>query len=346
MALRGPYRRGPGYVAAAGGLLAALLLAEAAARLEGPRVCADAQSILLQAAPDVGWTFTPDLRITLEDCHGDAWSAPLATNAEGLADQPWPLEKRPGDVRVLLLGNHVVDGLGVAREDRLSVRIAHLADQVRGARLSVVNAAIPGYATANQLTWLEKRGLRYRPDVVVLVLDPARDLAANLQTPPVEVVERDLPPASGLLAASGALRWLARRPAVTTRPSVKIGEPPPLAGADTQARALARTRDLVARLAEVSRSAGASFGILVAPPCPSEQPTANICEALEGVAPCIDPTATFEGLRASADKPLELCLDPLGRWGRDGHFLASHALWDLFTRAGLWPRGVVRGHRL
>lgn len=350
MALTGPHRRSPRYVVAAAGVLAALLLVEVVARIEGPSVCADAGGILLQADPEVGWTFTPGLHVTLDDCGGDAWRAPVAINAQGLADQPWPYEKRTGDVRVLLLGNHLADGLGVAREDRLSVRIAHLADQTRGRRLSVVNATIPGYATGNQLLWLEKRGLRYSPDVVVLVLDPTRDLAANLRPPTPRPAELDLAPASGLLALSGAARWLAGHPGVTPASPVSVDEPRPIANADETERALEATRRQIARLAETSRAAGASFAVLVAPPCPvpTADPTdgQSLCDAISDIAPCSDPSPTFDGLRSTATRPLELCHDSLGRWGRDAHFLASHALWDLLIRAELWPDGVVRGHRL
>ncbi len=346
MALTGPHRRSPRWIVAGGGLLVAILLLEGIARIQGVPVCADAEGILLQAEPDVGWTFTPDMQITLDDCEGDAWNAHLATNDAGLADQHWPREKRPGDVRVLLLGNHIADGVGIAREDRLSVRIAHLADQTRGSRLSVVNATIPGYATAQQLRWLEKRGLAYGPDVVVLVLDPTRDLAANLGPPKIRSVEANLPPASGLLALSGAARWLAGHHGINPGDPVAIDAPPALATEADRGRALTETRRLIGELAETSRKAGASFAVLIAPPCPALPTDAALCEQIEDIAPCIDPAPTFDGLRRTTKKPLELCLDSLGRWGRDAHFLASHALWDLLIRAGVWPDGVVRGHRL
>ncbi len=346
MALSGPHRRAPRRIVAACGLLAATLLFEVIVRIEGPIVCAGTDGILLQAAPDVGWTFTPNMHVTLDDCKGDAWNAPFATNAAGLADQHWPHEKRPGDVRVLLLGNHLADGLGVAREDRLSVRIAHLADQTRGSRLSVVNATIPGYATAQQIQWLEKRGLAYDPDVVVLVLDPSRDLAANLGPPRTRAIEPNLPPASGLLALSGAARWLAGHHGVTPETPIAIDAPPPLETEAQRTRAMAETRRLIARLAQTSHDAGARFAVLVAPPCSARPNDQALCSSIEDIAPCIDPTETFESLRRSTTRPLELCLDALGRWGRDSHFLASHALWDLLIRDGVWPDGVVRGHRL
>lgn len=346
MALTGPHRRGPRRVVTACGLIGAVFLLEVLARLHGVPVCARTEGVLLTADAEVGWTFTPDMTVRLADCEGDAWNATVSTNSAGLADQHWPHEKRPGDIRVLVLGNHVADGLGLAREDRLSVRIAHLADQTRGARLSVVNATIPGYATAEQIRWLERRGLRYRPDVVVLVLDPERDPAANLHGVAPREVEANLPPASGLLSLSGAARWLAGHHGIHPGKPVAIDAPDVLTSDLERKASWDVTRERIRELSSLARSAGARFAVLVAPPCPSRPIDANACTELESIVPCIDPTATFDGLRLASTKPLELCLDALGRWGRDGHFLASHALWDLLIRAGVWPDGVVRGHRL
>ena len=51
-------------------------------------------------------------------------------------------------------------------------------------------------------------------------------------------------------------------------------------------------------------------------------------------------------LDAAAAGGDELCTPATNRWGRDAHFLASHAVWELLSSAGLWPEGVVQGHRL
>jgi hypothetical protein len=271
----------------------------------------------------------------------------VTINREGLADQPWPYEKRPGSVRVLLLGGQIADGLGVARRDRLSVRLAHLADQTRGARLAVVNALVPGYGPAEALRWLERRGLRYSPDVVVLVLDPSRDLDPDREG--VRTLAADVAPASGLLPFSGIAQWITGRPGVMPRHPVALAHPSPLDGAASAsdpAAAHARTRRDVAALAETARHSGAGFAVLIAPPCPPVAYAANLCAELGGDVPCTDLGATFEGLRRDAKRPLELCIDPLGRWGRDAHFLASHSLWDLLAQSKLWPETVVRGYRL
>ncbi|MFP6665172.1 MAG: hypothetical protein VCC00_13270 [Deltaproteobacteria bacterium] len=337
--IHGPTARLPRYLAAAIGLLLAISILDLSLRIEGPRLCADGGIALLAADAELGWTFAPGRTLTLDPCAGTAWSAPVTINQAGLADQEWPLAKRPGEVRVLLLGGALADGVGVARGDRLSVRLAHLADQRRGARLSVINGQIPGYDTARQLLFLEKRGLPYQPDIVVLVLDPARAPLAHSTL----AIEDTLPPASGLLAR-GSLGGTsdASSGASAVRLMERSG---PLPDAETDA-AWQKTRVGIRRLAAAARASGAGFAILVAPPCPEQPYPADLCAELTSIAPCADVGSSFRSIREAAAKPLELCIDELGRWGRDGHFLASHSLWDLIAQGGLWPDSVVRGYRL
>ena len=349
----GPRRAAPRWIVAACGMLLALALAEAIARIEGPPVCVGRDGVLLAPDDEVGWTFTPGLTVTVDPCAPPgtrrAWSAPVAINEQGLHDQPWPYAKPAGEVRVLLLGDEVADGVGIARSDRLSVRLAHLTDRTRGARVAAINGLIPGYGPAESLRFLEKRGVKYAPDVVVLLLDPERDLAATLDPPEMQAVAADIPPASGLLALSASARWLAGRPAETPSRAIRIDEPDPIGGDADRARAQQQLVALVRRIAEASRAAGAQFAIAIAPRCPLQTTApagAGFCNALDGIAPCVDLGPVFADLAATKPGPSELCLPGQPRWGRDAHFLASHKIWDTLGASSLWPPHVVRGHRL
>lgn len=346
----GPPRRAPRLIVSACGLLAALVLLEVVTRVEGPPVCAGRASLLLAPDPEVGWTFAPGVTFTLDPCAPAGarrlWSTPVAINSHGLHDQEWAYAKRPDQVRVLLLGNETADGIGVARADRLSVRISHLADRRRGRRVSVINATLPGYGPHEELRFVERRGLRYEPDLVVLLVDPERDLAASLHPPEARPAESTFPPASGLLDLSGTVRWLRGRPAGAPETAVAITEPPAPAGEDERARARARLVAIVRRMAEASRAAGARFAVAIAPRCPRDGGADDLCAALEDVAPCVDLRPVFADLDAAAPGEAQLCIPGQPRWGRDAHFLASHKIWDLLAERGLWPDGVVRGHRL
>jgi hypothetical protein len=348
-ALTGPHARGPRWVVAACGVLAALALVELLARLEGPAVCAGDTGVLLVADPEVGWTFAPGLTVQVDPCAGGrderTWPMTVTTNRDGLADQEWPYAKRPGEVRVLLLGNERADGVGLDRADRLSVRLSHLADQVRGARVSGINAAIPGYTPAEALRWLTTRGHRYSPDVVVLVLDPVRDVAASLDPPRVDAIPATAPPASGLLSWAAATP-VGDGPTTSGVGSVRIGEPRLPGSPDDRARARERTVQTIADLAAASRAAGARFAVIVAPPCPPAPYDTGLCEAISAVAPCADLGPAFAEVRGARGELAELCAAGSGRWGRDAHFIASHQLWSLLDQHSLWPASVRRGHRL
>lgn len=335
----GPASRAPRYLAAAIGLLLAIFVLDLSLRIEGPRLCADGGTALLATDTELGWTFAPGRTLTLDPCAGAAWSAPVAINQAGLADQEWPVEKRPEEVRVLLLGGALADGVGVARGDRLSVRLAHLADQRHGARVSVINGQIPGYDTARQLLFLERRGLQYQPDIVVLVLDP---VGAPLAHSTLAIADA-LPPSSGLLAL-GDLAGASDTGGGAS--AVRLIERPDALSAAEASAAWKKTVAGIRRLAAASRAAGAGFAVLVAPPCPDQSYPTDLCTELAAIAPCADVGSSFRSIREAAAKPPELCIDELGRWGRDGHFLASHSLWDLIAQAGLWPDSVVRGYRL
>lgn len=348
----GPQSRAPRLVVAALGLVLTLLLAEVIARIEGPPICLGTEGFLLAADPEVGWTFTPGLTFTMDPCAPPLarrrWSAPVSINQHGLHDQEWTYEKRPGEVRVLLLGGEAADGIGVARADRLSVRLAHLTDRRRGARVAAINALIPGYGPHEALRFLERRGLRYAPDVVVLLLDPQHDLAASVERPEAVAPGETFPPASGLLDLSGVARWLARRPGTLPHEPVAVAAPEPLAEPQERARAEQRLADVVRQIAQTSAAGGARLAIVIAPRCPIELPAASpsLCATLESIAPCTDLSTAFAELEQAAPGANELCLPYQPRWGRDAHFLASHRIWDLLAASGLWPEGVVRGHRL
>ena len=343
--LVGPVERGPRWVVSVVGLLAAMALAEVAARIAGPTVCLDAPGMFLDASPTVGWTFTPGLTVTLRSC-GAAMivgRVPLTINHRGLADLERPDAKRPGEVRVILLGNQLADSLAAERDDRLANRLSNMVDRRRGARLTVINAAIEGYATREELRWLRAEGVRYSPDVVVLIVDADRDLRANVSPPAARAVPSAFPAPSGLARRSGFARWLSGRPAALPASPLGVAEPPALDGAEAWRAALDTTVALVAETAAVARDAGSGFAVVVGKGCGGGGPPATeVCAALGDSLPCRALDASFGG----ALEPGRQCVDGGRRWSRDSLFFVSHVIWDLLDSAKLWPASLVKGWRL
>jgi len=92
---------------------------------------------------------------------------PYVTNSLGFRDErEVPLAKH-GELRILSLGDSIAQGLGVAAEDTYARKLeASLAPRYGAVR--VINAAVASYSTWQEVDLLEDKGLRVRPDIVML----------------------------------------------------------------------------------------------------------------------------------------------------------------------------------
>ncbi len=88
----------------------------------------------------------------------------IAINAAGFRDDEFP-DPPPADAkRIVLLGDSVASGWGVAMEDAFPQRL----EAQLGGDAVVYNLAVNGYSTAQQLRLFETRGLALRPDLVIV----------------------------------------------------------------------------------------------------------------------------------------------------------------------------------
>jgi hypothetical protein len=98
-------------------------------------------------------------------------------NSRGYRDLERSLEKAPGVRRLLSLGDSFAWGVGVELEDAYPQRLERSLNRLRGERWEVVNLAKPGMNTVDHLALLEKEGLGYAPDALLLgyVLNDSED---------------------------------------------------------------------------------------------------------------------------------------------------------------------------
>jgi len=92
---------------------------------------------------------------------------------QGLRDESYPPRAAPGRRRVLLLGDSLAWGFGVEKRESFDTL---LEDRLPG--VEVVNEAVPGYGTDQELLLLEEQGLGFHPDLVLLLFHP-NDLLNN-----------------------------------------------------------------------------------------------------------------------------------------------------------------------
>lgn len=104
------------------------------------------------------WAFKPDVRQPL-----------FRTNREGLLGPEIAHEKPPGVFRILLLGDSTPVGLGLQRRREAfgEQLVALLRHRHPEQTFELVNAAVSGYTSQQGLLFLEHRGLRYSPDLVL-----------------------------------------------------------------------------------------------------------------------------------------------------------------------------------
>lgn len=110
--------------------------------------------------PVRGWRNRPHTRVA----YGEAeFNTVVAHNSFGHRSREIPLERTPGRVRILVLGDSFTYGVGVENHETFSARLEQL-----DPRLEVINTGVNGYGTAQELLLLRDEGLAFQPDLVLV----------------------------------------------------------------------------------------------------------------------------------------------------------------------------------
>jgi lysophospholipase L1-like esterase len=149
--------------------LLALGAAEGAVRLLGlaPDVTVIQKGrFRLSPNPKLGYEPVPGL-----DYRGGAlsfWDYLGASNSQGFRDREHAVAKPPGAYRVVVLGDSIAAGLKVERfADTFPPRLERLL-RARGVPAEVISLAVSGYNTQQEVEVFKEKGLRYRPDLVLV----------------------------------------------------------------------------------------------------------------------------------------------------------------------------------
>lgn len=152
---------------AAGSLLIAALAGELAAHVylgdafRYGEVRAASWAACARHDADFGWAGRPGARVHVTAGPID-YRARI--NSAGFRDRERANQTAPGVRRIVLLGDSMSWGWGVEEGERFS----DLLDERLGSAVEVINLAVPGYGTDQELWLLEEVGLRLRPAVVLL----------------------------------------------------------------------------------------------------------------------------------------------------------------------------------
>jgi lysophospholipase L1-like esterase len=126
------------------------------------RIGAENSAFKLSDNPVLGY----ELRENAEYTDGE-FSERSRTNSHGQWDIERTFEKQSGTTRIIVLGDSVVLGGDVYDfHDNMTLQ---LEKRLSGQKVEVLNFGVTGYSTRAEIELLETKGLRYDPDLVLLL---------------------------------------------------------------------------------------------------------------------------------------------------------------------------------
>ncbi|UCE60599.1 MAG: hypothetical protein JSU63_02380 [Phycisphaerales bacterium] len=254
-------------------------------------------------------------------------------NADGMRDREHEIQKPPGVVRLVCLGDSVTAGHGVKRSQAYPYIFESFLQQL-GLPAEVFNIAASGWSTQQEATAYQVVARRYRPDHVFLgfCLNDVAEMHNNLTAPPPAAV-------SFFVRRSALVRWIidAEGRQVSSVEDL-FTKPDSPAVKDGWERVFSE----LGVLKEQTAADGCDFSVLVFPfrlqlepdaPQPiAQQVLFEFC--LRNGIPCLDllPALSKVGPSAFIDEShfsqegARIVAEELVRWGRSGCMMCGYDL--------------------
>ena len=105
---------------------------------------------------------------------GWLWRVPsseIEINERGYRDRDWTPQAAKGDLRIALIGDSMVFGLGTALSDGMPKRVEALLASASSQTVEVINAGVPGHDLPSMVTSVPDLLDAYRPQALVLLVD-------------------------------------------------------------------------------------------------------------------------------------------------------------------------------
>lgn len=99
--------------------------------------------------------------------HGQGWETEISINSHGFRGREYSLQKPPGTFRIVVIGDSITFGNRLAAEENYPAVLESLYQQA-GKSVEVLNLALGGYDTLQEVATLKDIGLAFYPDLVIL----------------------------------------------------------------------------------------------------------------------------------------------------------------------------------
>jgi len=93
----------------------------------------------------------------------------ISINSEGYRDKEYSIEKPDNTIRIVALGDSVGFGWGVNLEDVYTEVLEKELNKNLDKNYEVLNFAVPGFYTAQELRMLESKAIKYSPDIILVI---------------------------------------------------------------------------------------------------------------------------------------------------------------------------------
>ncbi|MGA1868096.1 MAG: SGNH/GDSL hydrolase family protein [bacterium] len=132
--------------------------------LDTPSIIAGGSGIgpnsIVQPDSELGWVLKPNISLKKKACS-------VTINSLGLRSaevQP----KKKNEFRILSLGESTTFGVGVRDNETYSAQLQKLLNQtIKSRYITVINAGVSAYSSFQSLKYLELRGLKLKPDLIL-----------------------------------------------------------------------------------------------------------------------------------------------------------------------------------
>lgn len=126
----------------------------------------------------MGNVYCPNLDEQLDNLYGS--TTRVRTNSIGMADREYPLAKPPGTLRIALLGDSLTASLYLPVEQQFKSIWEKALSAKFGRPVEIMNFAIDGTGTWEQLQMFHLRARPFQPDAVILAFFWGNDVWNNL----------------------------------------------------------------------------------------------------------------------------------------------------------------------
>lgn len=131
--------------------------------------------------PLLGYTLTPNITVRFsQNIFVRTPTFLVKTNMEGFRDINHSINKLPGIIRIIVMGDSFVWGSGLEYEEIFTSKLQRSIKNVE-----IFNFGVPGYNIVQEIRIFIKKGLKYHPDIAIF-------LEGNPFSPPIPFNEKEI----------------------------------------------------------------------------------------------------------------------------------------------------------